>query len=832
MPNNYKNRVAELRESIFIEQRSLPALKKVRRFSDGVDAMLAEVYGQYIDHGEIDRHICLAALGGYGRGELCPYSDIDIMFLHSDGAGKEAIASSVRFFWDMGLNLGCVVRSRTECSRILGEDFATDTALLQARFVAGNKRMFQELETAILRPYFEKNKSRFLREIRHGLYDGISSRDNTLFRTEPDVKNGICALRDCQRILWAERVLSDGRTTWDLYHLSHFGHADVAAFSAAYEFLTAVRSELHVVCARRLDVLESALQSVVAKNLGFGPDGAGALMEAYFKAVRAVKYFALSFLEKRFTSRSLLGSIRTNMSAVPVKKGVFLLDGLLFLSKKDVPDADINALWLVDLFRLAQTYQAALSVGLENRIREAMKHLNAEDFRTPAVDEVFLDILSRDNGAGRVLDLMHETGVLAGVMPAFSSLTCKVEYDSQHEFTVDQHILLAMRALDELDKEADPAIRAVYIDLANKLPLRIALLLHDVGKAVSGDHVVTGSIIAAETCDRLGISAEDKRTVVFLVYNHLELSRLAFGRELEEHVIQEFADRFTDVESLDMLYLLTILDVRHVGTKSWTGWRAYLLNHTYEQVRTALLARKPGEERPHPPSFPCTNSLLPLHDILPEDAEKATSLLNDLHEGEFVTMLDSFAGFDRLTVLSSDRLGFFADVTGCISSEGYNIMSAKASSPAVGKILDIFHLEYDGATMTSSLERVENIKKKWRLIESGAASAEQLVEERIRRYPPRKTRGTPIATKVRFDNDMSKEWSVIELEARDRFGLLYRIARCLSSHHVNIVFARLATRIDLAVDTFYVTGPQGGKITDEAMISGITDDLLITIGDE
>jgi [protein-PII] uridylyltransferase len=827
--NNYKNRLIDLRNETFIRQRPLGGLQKVQLFSEGIDRMLAEAYALFLEKDNINKQVCLIALGGYGRGELCPYSDIDILFLHSENTNKDAIAAAVRSFWDMGLNLGCVVRSVAECGRILGDDFATDTALLQARFIAGNKRLFHQLETAIVRPYFEKTRKRFLSEIRQSVHDGIFSSDNTLYRTEPDIKNGICTLRDCQRIMWAERVLAGSRSIWDLYHLSHFGHADVAAFFAAYEFLIAVRCELHLVCGQRIDVLESGLQENIAQNLGFGASGAGSLMEAFFRAVRTVKYFALSFLEKRLESRSLLGSLRLSMSGLEVKKGIMLLDGILMPSKKGPPASEIDPLWLVDIFRLTQVYQAFIGVELGNRMREAMQRLPAQDFRTPAVDRAFLAILSQEKGAGRVLGFMHETGVLAGLIPAFSSLTCKVEYDSLHEFTVDQHILLAMRALDELDTDADLHVRSVYMGLANKLPLRLALLLHDAGKAMPGDHVANGTIIAGEMCDRLGISEADKRTVLFLVYNHLGLSRLAFDRELDNRLVEDFAHRVGGKQNLDMLYILTVLDIRHVGSKTWTAWRASLLEIACERVRASLAD---PDVPARPVSGTSSDSTAVFSDILPEDEEKQAAMLDNLNEKEFLAVLDTFAGFDRLSVLSFDRIGFFADITGCISSEGYNILSARATSTASGKVLDIFHLEQDGATGTPSQDRVENIKKKWRLLGEGAVTAEKLIADRMRLYPPKKERGILKEPAVLIENGVSDTCTVLEIEAQDRFGLLYRIARSLSSHNVNIVSARLSTRIDRAVDTFYVNGPKGEKITDTITIERIKNDLIKAVSGE
>lgn len=823
--NNYKNHLSELRDDIFIRQRTLPALRRVRLFSDAMDRLLTEAYSSHMEGGDIGKQVCLVALGGYGRQELCPYSDIDLLVLHSSKLDKEKTASAVRFFWDMGLTLGCVVRSLAECGKILGEDFATDTALLQARFVAGDRRLFQQLENAVLFPFFERSKRHFVNEMHRMIHRGIFSSDNTLYRTEPDLKNGICALRDCQRIMWAERIIAGSRTMTDLVHSSHYERDDVLAFEKAYEFLMALRCALHMLCGQRLDVLESDLQAGVAAAMGYDDAGVGALIEAFFKTVRTVKYFAMSFLEKRRPRSGLWGSLRSSMSAVQVKSGVILLDGIFFLQKNTLPAAGPDALWIVDIFRLSQAYQATPGVELLNFIRAAMQLLAPQDFRNPAVDGLFLEILSQEKDAGRVLGIMHETGVLAGLIPAFSSLICKVEYESNHEFTVDQHILLSLQALDELTADPAPHIRRIFAALPNKRLLRLATLLHDIGKAMPGDHVSTGTIIAEEMCDRLGLTAEEKRRASMLVYNHLELSTLAFGRELEDHLVAALAKRVEDRQNLDMLYLLTVVDIRHVGYKTWTAWRASLLEDAYERVAAALDAPTVSAG-PDLSSDIGMNSPFYLLDTIPEEREKHAQWLEQLNKGEFRIVLDTYAGFDRLSVLSFDRLGIFADITGCISSEGYSILSARAYSAPLGKILDIFHLERDGATTVSSELRVEHINRKWRLIESGAATAESLIADRLRLYPPKKERGMAQDPSVRIDNSLSNTLTVLEVEAQDRFGLLFRIARCLSSLGVNIVSARLSTRVDRAVDTFYVNGNNGSKILGAEGIERIRGGLL------
>jgi [protein-PII] uridylyltransferase len=828
--NTYKNFLNERRDDIFVRQRPLAAFQKTALFTAEIDKLLANAYTSRLEESEIDRQICLIALGGYGRGELCPYSDIDLLILHSGNADNEKIAAAVRFFWDMGLNLGLVVRSIHESSKILGEDIASDTALLQSRFLAGNKRLYHHFETSVIRPYFLKNRKPFVEALRTTVRNGIFSSDNTLFRIEPNIKDGICALRDCQRILWAEYVIAGSRTISDLYHVSHYKQSDIDSFSAAYEFLLAIRIELHNACKKRMDILETGLQSEVADALGFGKDNPATLMEAYFRTVRTVRHFAMTFLEKRLPGRGLWTSLRSSVGAVKIKQGVYALDGVLFMTRRRLPPDAQSPLWILDIFKQAVSVDATLSVELANWIRAAMQSVTAQDFVSGEIDALFLAILSQEKNVGRTLSFMHDTGVLAGLIPAFRPLTCKVEYDTYHEYTIDQHILLSLTALDKLDSDPDRGIRDLYVRLANKRLLRIAVLLHDIGKSLSGDHVTNGAIMAEEICDRLGLTEEEKRRVVFLVYNHLALAGLAFGRELEDNLVEEFTRRVGDRELLDMLYILTILDIRNVGYRTWTAWRAYLLENAYSRA-VQFLSRK-NNDRSDLKAEIGIGSALYMLDTLPEDRKKHSEWLTGLRKDEFKIELETFVGFDRLSVLTFDRLGLFADITGCISSEGYNILSARVYSTASGAILDVFHVEKDTATSLDSDRRIQNIQKKWGLLVSGQATTEDLIEERVHMYPPKKTRGVEKRPSVRIDNDISTAYTVLEIEAQDRFGLLYRIARCLSNCSVNIASARLSTRIDRAIDTFYITAGTGEKINDPSLIDSLSRTLTIVLSGE
>ena len=536
--------------------------------------------------------MCLVALGGYGRGELCPYSDIDLLILHDEKKVAPEIASAIRFFWDIGLTMGCVVRTIDECSSIVGQDLATDTAYLENRFLCGNKELYLRLFHSFIEPYFAKKKKSFVKEMRRILHDELYSPETAVYRIEPDIKNGICTLRDCHRLLWAERVRVGLSSMNDLHARSYFTEAQTEQFCADYEFLIGLRSRLHRVYGRRIDILETSVQPDIAKLCGFGPEGAGKLMERFFKTVREIRLLLLSYLEKGPTGANVWTNLRKRVSAVEASPGIAMCEGIFFTTDKYVESA-IDPAWILTIFRQAMRYRATLSVALRNAIRGAAERLSQEDFKSQRVGALFREICSFDGPVGHVFQLMHETGTLSRIIPQFEDVVCKVEYDSYHEFTVDQHILLTLVAADDLSRSRDPVLAQLYAQCDSKVVLRLGLLLHDLGKAMPGDHVVNGAIIAETVCERLGLDDDESRRVRFLVYQHLTMSELCFRREPERHVLEEFAAIVGDVKNLDMLYILTVLDIRSVGRNTWTAWKAFQMDQLYKSVLDIISSDRP-----------------------------------------------------------------------------------------------------------------------------------------------------------------------------------------------------------------------------------------------
>jgi [protein-PII] uridylyltransferase len=594
-----------------------------------------------------------------------------------------------------------------------------------------------------------------------------------------------------------------------------------------------------------MDVLETSLQPMIAQRHGFGPDGAGRLMEQFFKTVRDIRTILLAFLEKDSSGRNIWHDVRRRLSANHLGPGIAVLDGILFSTRSQESSIG-TAFWSLGIFRYAILHKATLSVELRNRLHQIALHLDDKEFKSQSIGGIFREILESSAPIGQVMVMMHETGLLGRLIPQFTALTCKVEYDSYHEFTIDQHILQCLQAADALADDRDEKIRFLYSNMASPLILRLALLLHDIGKSRTGNHAHNGAIIAENVCERLGMNRDETKRICFLVYHHLDMSDLSLSREPEDHHIQEFATTLEDKEMLGLLYLLTIADIRSVGRRTWTEWKAFQLEQLYERTLSIFsraseiipsdtvkqVVKSDQEQLVSPLPSPLTiMDTSYLQDNTPEEQKKHLEWLTEVGGDNLRLHHEMFVGFEQLTVCGRDRIGFLSDIIGCISSEGYNILSARIYSTTDGKVLDIFNLEAPEKPRIAGTARIGNLYQKWRILSRGDVTADFLMQERILRYPPEPLRIASVAptVNVNIDNAISRLYTIVEIDTVDNFGLLHKIARCFSENDINIIMARLSTRIDQAVDVFYVTDKGKMKITDLQKINRLKDDLIETI---
>ena len=829
---DYKESIKIKRKSIFEDLRfSLSSQEKVKLYSKEIDDVLSSIFNQELDLINEDKNIALVALGGYGREELCPHSDIDILILYEKKINKKKIEKLVNRFWDLGLNFGCVVRSLNDSYKILGEEFESDTAYMQSRFISGNNDLFVKLQNKVVKPYFKKKKNSIFLKLQNILRERIYDIHSSIFKLEPDLKNGICCLRDCHRFFWAEFLLNNSKTFDDLITLSGYDNDIISKFKTAYELILSIRIELHNYHNRRIDILEQEIENRISKIL-LNSGIPGKLLEEFFKAVNIVKKIILMLIEKKVSIKRLWLSVKKGLTANYYNKNLFIFDGIIYPSTHLMKAKNLLPLEIINIFKFSSITQSTLSVDLSNLIIKNVKNIPSKEFINRDIDNIFKTILFKGKYVGQNLISMYESEVLSKIIPEFELLNCKVEFDSYHEYTVDQHILLCLATLDDIENNIENELHDIYNRIKNKFILRLGVLLHDIGKVLEvNNHSKSGAIIAENICNRLGLNDNEKETVLFLIYNHLLMSNLSFNREYEEKLIKEFAEKVKNINNLDMLYLLTVIDIKNVGSKTWTDWKGIQLKELYNKTHYFLMHNSYIEKKDDyeiklitPHSY--------YNEYYPDDIIKHKKWLKKLkHKNEINFYFEDFKNFHQITFIGYDRIHLFSDIVGILTSEGYNILNAKLYLTIDNKVLNFFQLEPDHIRNLTNNEIITNIQKKIDLIRDKKKSADDFINERHKKYPVKHNIRDDVHfaydsdASIKLDNDSSDNFTIIEIKAKDRFGLLFRISRILNNLKINIISAKLQMRIDRAFDVFYVTDYLGLKIRDEKKCRQIIETL-------
>ncbi len=818
----------------------------VAGLSAGVDSLLCQLFAEYL-RGE-EENVALLAVGGYGRRELCPQSDIDILFLRNSDRAAEAIGKLVMLLWDGGVQLGHAVRTPEECYAFMEDDLTTANTMLESRFLAGSERLLGRFGARAVGRYRRKRGEAFISAKLDLLRASVEDPQRTIYVLEPNVKEGMCALRDIQRVLWIENMKEQGSTFEALLSQGRFSQSEVRRLKEAYGFYLRLRCELHFTNNVRQDILERDSVLAIAANLGYaeGAEDQAAvekLMGDYYRHARAVYRFLRFYLQTNTRGRSLLERLSRWFRAKNLTPHISLYKGRLYLLQN--PPEGVTPEAILEIFAISQEKDARLSEALCGWIRRKLANIDADFSRLPEVSRGFRSIL-RGKHVGRLLKTMHATGLLDRILPEFGELDCLVNFDGHHQFTVDEHTLKTLEEMDRIDSDPqypEQDFRAILSDIKDHLPLRLALLLHDVGKAIPGAHSVSGTEAAKLVCERLGLDEKTIETVDFLIYHHLELFRVSELRDIsEEGVLESLARLVGTEERLKMLYLLTYLDIVSVGPGTWTRWKGAQLSELYQRTRIHLrTGAVPGEnlEVVFTAAGLCEADRQKLMDhcrlmgtpgytreILPERMLFHAGLVEKFHERKAMQVAhESFVGYHEITFCGGDRPGLFADLAGVLFSEGFNVLGARIFSRSDGVVIDLFQVEVADTVHLGVEERVSRIRKKIKKIEDRRESVDDFIRQRTRTYRMKAWRKPLFGPKVSFDNESSGACSVIEVSAGDRPGLLYDLATALHRLGLDVRTAKVSTLTDRAHDVFYVAERDGGKIDGAARRSEIAQGL-------
>ncbi|MFC3125330.1 [protein-PII] uridylyltransferase [Pseudoroseomonas globiformis] len=810
----------------------------------------------------------LAATGGYGRGVLGPYSDIDLLFLSDrplGPRGRRAVEFMLYLLWDLGLKVGHATRSIHECLEDARADATIQTALLDARFLAGDVAVFERFQNAFAEAREQWGVGQFLlakraeRTARHRRYG------DSPYLVEPHLKEGRGGLRDVQTMYWLARYAFGVRKMPELVGPDSPGGGlltarEARAFRRAWDFLWTVRFHLHYVTGRAEERLTFDLQPVVGARMGYTrhgkQDGVERFMKHLFLTARDV--VRLSRLLEPAIERATLGppAVQRAADAALAEAGIAIADGKLLI----VPGLAVEKepAVMLRLVRAARDRNMELH-PLAHRalIRNAPLAVGMRGDK--AASDLFLDLLQGKDSA-RWIRVLNEVGFLSRFIPDWARIVGLMQFDTYHVFTVEEHTIEAIAVLNQLQRgelaEAVPVASELIGQIHSHRALYVAMLLHDIAKGRGGDHSEIGAGLAQEICPRLGLTPEETETVSWLVLNHLLVSQTAFKRDIDDpKTILDIAEVVQSPERLRLLLVLTVADMRAVGPKVWNGWKATLLRELYwrvaevlagglsvperdvrvaraKQAAADMLATWPKEAVEHFLGLGYPGYWLSFD---PESHARHAGMIREAEERgaplSVSTRVLEARAVTEVTVYCSDHPGLFSRIAGALAVAGATIVDARIHTMTNGMALDTFWVQdAQAANAGGVFDASHKLAKLSVLIEQALSGRLNLVGEiaKVRREPAR-LRAVQVPGRVVIDNFASNTHTVIELNGRDRPGLLHDVTGAISAQGLQIASAHITTYGVRAVDVFYVKDVFGLKIENERKLATLRAALLTAL---
>ncbi|MEJ6403933.1 [protein-PII] uridylyltransferase [Yoonia sp. 2307UL14-13] len=790
--------------------------------------------------------LSVIAVGGYGRNEMAGFSDVDLLFLTPYKItpwAESVIESMLYILWDLKLKVGHASRTIKDCIRLAREDYTIRTSLLEYRYLAGDPDLATQLGDQLRRDLFRNTASEFVEAKLEERAERHRKQGGQRYVVEPNVKEGKGGLRDLQSLFWISKYVNDVQDAADLIDLGVFTQDEFETFIKAQDFLWAVRCHLHLIAGRAMDQLTFDLQVEVANAMGYtdqgGRRGVEHFMQAYFR--HATKVGELT--------RIVLTALEANHT-----KAEPMLVRLLTRRKRAKPPYAIkqNRLTVADekaffddKLNMLRIFEEALRTGTllhpdAMRLLSANLDLIDDDFReNKEAQRTFLDVLLKHGNPERGLRRMNELGVLDAFIPEFAPIVAMMQFNMYHHYTVDEHTIQCISNLAQIERkeliEELPVASGILERGVNRKVLYVALLLHDIGKGRPEDHSILGALIARKVAPRLGLKKKECETVEWLIRYHLLMSDVAQKRDISEpRTIRGFANAVKSVERLDLLTVLTVCDIRGVGPGTWNNWKAVLIRNLYKATKNALqtgiedLNREAQE----------TEAKRALRDALadwtPKDIKSEigrhygpylqgmplsaqvvfAGLLRDIADHEILVdlMPDQDRDATRACFAMVDHPGLFSRMTGALTLVGANIVDARTYTTKDGYATAVFWIQdNDGNPFEEArLARLRQMIVK--TIRGEVVPRDKFKEKEIKK----RERAFKVPTNITFDNDGSDIYTIIEVDTRDRPGLLFDLTRTLANNHVYIASAVIATYGEQVVDTFYVKDMVGLKYHSEA----------------
>ena len=826
------------------------------------DHVVGEVYRA--SNRSTGERIAVLAVGGYGRGEMAPHSDVDIAFITPSKQTawcEQVIEAMLYFLWDLGLKVGQSSRSLDEMVRMARADLTIRTALLEGRYVWGDQDLYEQGQQRFWAEVVQGTERQFVAEKLAERTERHKRLGDSRYVVEPNVKEGKGGLRDLHTLYWIGKYIHKVRDASELVGVGLLTPVEYRAFRRAEAFFWAVRCHLHTITQRAEDRLTFDLQREVAARMQFadrpGKSAVERFMQLFFlhaKRVGALTGVFLAQLDEQFAKRQPRGLLAGFRSRARMVKGYRVFGG-----KIDVPADDwfaADPVRLIELFVLADQERLDIHPAAMRLATRDAKLIDAEVRRDPRANALFLDLLTSRNDPETALRWFNEAGVFGRFVPDFGRVNAQMQFDMYHHYTVDEHTIRAIGLLARIEKRellADhPLASAVMPKIQSRRALYISVLLHDIAKGRRGDHSVLGAEVALKLCPRLGLDEGETELVAWLVRNHLIMSAMAFKRDLADwKTIADFVEVVQSVERLRTLMLLTIVDIRAVGPGVWNSWKRQLLGELYELAEERLRLGHAEHGRAHRVAA----KRLAVARRLGAQAQLAEEVGSQLADAYWIAEPEdiiamNLAQLDRargapldvateyyaargatlVTVIAADHPGLFYRIAGGIHLAGGNIIDARIHTARNGMAVDNFLVQDPLGRPFMETAQLARLRT---AIADALANRVKLVPQLAARPLARpRAEHFPVRPRVEFDNKASSRFTVIEVNARDRPALLNRLARALFESRLIVHSAHITTYGERAADTFYVTDLLGEKIDDAPRLKAVERKLLEGAGEE
>ncbi|MFT6556903.1 [protein-PII] uridylyltransferase [Sneathiella sp.] len=823
---------------------------------------VASVHVYPLNNPTSEEKLSLLAVGGYGRGELAPHSDVDLLFLFpykQTSWCEQVIEFCLYLLWDLGLKVGHSTRTPDECIRLAKKDITIQTALLEARYVWGDQDLSNELREKYFKDIISGNGKQFIeaklaeRDERHERFG------NSRYVVEPNIKEGKGGLRDIQTLFWIAKFIYSTTSIPEMLSRGAFTQAERRRFQKASNFLRTVRCHLHYLTDRPEERITFDVQTELASRLGY-KDHAGALgverfMKHYFLVAKDVgdltRIFCANLEAEQQKKNRLpipgLGLLRRKVKGYSAEGG-----RLNFISEDEFKEDPVK---ILGLFHVAQQKDFDVHPEALRLIRQNLKLINRKVRLNPEANRLFLEMLTSKKDPETTLRRLSEAGVFGRFIPDFGRVIAQMQHDMYHVYTVDEHTIRAIGILAQIEQgalaEDHPLSHRIMPTIISRNVLFVAVLLHDIAKGRGGDHSILGAEVAEKVCPRLGLSRSETETVAWLVRYHLLFSNVAFKRDIADpKTVADFVQIVQSPERLKLLLILTVVDIRAVGPNVWNGWKGQLLRELYYASETALTGGHVSEGRADRARHKKEELRAALPTWSEEEMDKhldrfyesywvATSLETQILHAEMLKKADAagdtltieahsdpFRSVTEVTVYTADHPGLFARIAAAMSLSGANFVDAKIHTTTDGMALDSFVVQDHEGDVYG---RMDKLRTAIRDTLSGKVKAHLELEKRKKSSIPSRTRVFKAEPSVLVNNVASNIHTVIEVRGRDRPGLLADLTRTLFTLSVTIASAHISTFGERVVDVFYVKDMFGLKITNKVKIKNIERKLMLAL---